>query len=913
MDQHFVLAAGTLLAGLVTGAFRLAYIRFKKTGIQDAGFLWSFFYRGAIFRINSLWRRRISTHWTSRFYLTDRLKNTGHTMMVPGRPPEHLSVDEMFVPLLLSDGGRGVAEYQSLLRGYGRRNLILGDPGSGKSSLVKRLFREACRAALQDPSNSQTPILIELKDMPELLEEFQPTDQVLGHVFFDKLITNLRTGKLYSPAEAVENLKQDPGYLFLLDGLDEVPSARSLQVVRAVLKLSRYLSIQSPESSILITARTQFYNSLFDRDFDETFSVLTVRSFTNSDIFRFVSMWKYKGTEPTSEITRIYSRITSQPSLAQMCSNPLMLSMYVSRDQAMQGSDLPETKTSFYAAVIEELLVNRRSRTENEPRGRERLERARKTFLGRVCWEHLSNSFEPANSIPLQKFNAIAQRLRQGGEDRLRYISRVASDTGLFAEERPAETMRFLHLTLCEFLAAGELVERGVEGWQDIQLTLADDSISGALARARLSQVIAFAAGVAGRKLREVMLRDLARLELFELLLIACLESQNYDSQEFELAVQKEIASLRDDVTLQASWNMRMLRMVGILRDVHLGYRPESGEAEPTVPDAVSFISDLMQVKGDVVLPVLARLDIEAAVAVAAESPEGIRAVVSSVEEPPVLHAVLAGIAGGKPRWAEELLRLALRQRRVTEAIIQDRGIWSKQTLFSARLNQSASSAFVHSKKWTKSSLVETALYGQILDLGLAATRYMPDVLLRQLPAPRWRFQFALESLVRGTLAAAAAGLATGLVASPVVGFFNKGSHWPRPEYCVGVALIAFGGWVALRLAIGIARFGSHFDFSETCRMLGLREFLYMEVLNLRPFDSYSLVADRNLRAMHPSRREALKWYDYLLIWLSPGFLSRSARRMISGVTRKEIDVYCAFAESKADQASDRNSPPIAT
>ena len=55
---------------------------------------------------------------------------------------------------------------------------------------------------------------------------------------------------------------------------------------------------------------------------------MTLKSFSPSDIYEFLTRWPFK-TKKTLHITRIYNELTDRPTLREMCTNPLILAMYV--------------------------------------------------------------------------------------------------------------------------------------------------------------------------------------------------------------------------------------------------------------------------------------------------------------------------------------------------------------------------------------------------------------------------------------------------------------------------------------------------------------------------------------------------------------------------------------------------------
>src|SRR6266704_600798 len=126
---------------------------------------------------------------TLRRYCRSQLKGTATKyLQVPGAASDtSLETDKIYVPLTLEFGGRQAGSYSHHnLYDVGNRLQILGDPGSGKSSLMKKLFRDACHKAIAKPRRARLPI-------PVALSEFiPPLDQHTGAELADWSLSRLR-------------------------------------------------------------------------------------------------------------------------------------------------------------------------------------------------------------------------------------------------------------------------------------------------------------------------------------------------------------------------------------------------------------------------------------------------------------------------------------------------------------------------------------------------------------------------------------------------------------------------------------------------------------------------------------------------------------------------------------------------
>lgn len=605
------------ILGAVGGLGRFLYNRFKKSGSREVEPFARYITQGIKYYVGRYLRHQLASEFTLRQYARLQLRTVAREMFVPASVPVRLEVDRAFIPLLLRDSLQEQLEYTELLDRVSRHLIILGEPGSGKSSLFKRLFRDACRRAAASPRKAPLPLLYELRNLAEQGKK----GELSGERLLDILLSPLRDSAVYGASHGAEDLGFGAGFLILLDGLDEVSDTISTSVVAAILDMCQSLGRTSPKSTVLLSSRNQYFFARNSRELQEGFDVLSVRPFTLGDIYSFLARWPFK-ERARQNVTRIFSRLRQLPSLTDMCTNPLALSMFVARDQQTEGTDLPETRSRFYESLLEELIVNRRSRGEGLPAGRQRLRDARRAVLGPVCLEHLLSRDEALNSITRSRFIAAIEKEEYGGKDAHKALDDLASDTGLFIEERRGETERFMHLTLCEFLAAVEVVETGEAGWERVFSLLGDAE---RFWESRLAEVVAFACGLAGRSLRQRILNDLAGIDAPQVMLKAIIEAQVYDEKVAVHAIDSECQYLAGHAPWKwdAEWFSRLRMIVGVLRDAHAGSSKGISSSQAAgLPASSDFLMRLMEKYDakELLLETLARQDAEAAISIASET-----------------------------------------------------------------------------------------------------------------------------------------------------------------------------------------------------------------------------------------------------------------------------------------------------
>jgi hypothetical protein len=507
---------------------------------------------------------RMSTRVSLRHYARTQLElEDTKYLLVPGREPLSLLTDDIYVPLTLElgSGQRSTFSHTDILSA-GRRVRIVGDPGSGKSSMVKRIYRDACARALW-ASEPMLPVRVELK-------HFTPPEDLAPHVdLADWAIEHLRhmicEVKGFEMGQLFDSYIDTAGLLVLLDGLDEVPTdslARTLDTIRA---LSRRLANASTSTAIILTMRTQFHKEVrgeLETDFP---NATYVQPFTPADIYTFLQLWPFE-ENAASTASRIYGELTDRPTVREMCSNPLVLAMYVAHDQSERvTTSAADTRTEFYSQVVEELLVARRSRQMAAP-ARKSLREAREHILGTLALENLTDGAQPANSLSWRRARELVSETYDVNsvDEADRRFRELAKETGILSEEREGETFRFIHLTFCEFLAAAEAVHGRTRGWATIvsaHHAFRQNGRSGAAAR--LSEVLPFTCALLPRVDRPEAIAEVAKLGDSAVLARCFLETQAYDHEEWPTFIETEAASITD--TPPDEWDELWLRRLHLL------------------------------------------------------------------------------------------------------------------------------------------------------------------------------------------------------------------------------------------------------------------------------------------------------------------------------------------------------------
>lgn len=665
------LAAATPVVGVVGFLYR----QFRRSGTQEVESFARYLTQGLKFYVGRHLRRRLAGELTLRQYARVHLQSTATEMLVPATYPVSLSTDRVFVPLLLRDASRGTVEYQDLVEQSGERTVVIGEPGSGKSSLMKRTFRDACRRAIADPAHAPLPILFELRSLGQSLKD--ELVELNAEGLLDCCLRSLEETAIYKTGSSAVDLQHGGGLLLLLDGLDEVPREASGHVASVIVELGALLARRSANSSLIVSTRTQHYLSMHDRAFEEAFHALSIRPFSNADIYRFLLSWPFE-RDRAKQISRLFTRIRQLPSLGELCTNPLTLAMFIARDQQTEGEASPETRSAFYAALVEEFLVNRRHRQQDSPIGRQRLLRQREKILGAICIEHLLDPNEALNSISEERMLRGIEAADIEPADAPAILEGLAIETGLFSSERAGQTYRFMHLTFCEYLAATAVVNRGAPLWEEIVARLkGEHGTSDDDWRSRLGEVIAFSAGRSPESLAEQILSDIRRQMSDTLVLRAALEAQNYRNTDVIAATLEEEAAIAavPPTGWDVAWFTRLRWLLAVQRDIAAGGQPElSADRDTAVAPPGNYLVGLIDIHGapELLLGALSRVDVEAALDIAEGSGEDslVDVVSTGADDFGTLLAILARHTPASP-WAVSLVHCALNESQIAQVLAE--------------------------------------------------------------------------------------------------------------------------------------------------------------------------------------------------------------------------------------------------
>ncbi|MCP3169063.1 HEAT repeat domain-containing protein [Myxococcus qinghaiensis] len=253
-----------------------------------------------------------------------------------------------------------------------KRLVVLGDPGAGKSTLIRWLATAYLLRLKQDPELNALPDIATLPDrhwLPIIVRcrDLDPAS-ISGSLSSILRHTLRKTEMLEAEVEVLQAVllqKLAEGEaLLLIDGLDEISEAGAR--VRFCEQLEK-IHVAMPAAPIVVTSRVVGYREMMGHRIGRGFEHVTVDDLSPEDKDDFVRRW-CAVTEPAERRATIeeelISDIHSTDRIERLTGNPMLLTTMALVKRKV--GKLPRRRTDLYWEAVQVLLNWRRAEA-NDP------------------------------------------------------------------------------------------------------------------------------------------------------------------------------------------------------------------------------------------------------------------------------------------------------------------------------------------------------------------------------------------------------------------------------------------------------------------------------------------------------------------------------------------------------------------
>ena len=423
------------------------------------------------------------------------LKRHGQIKIMPGLMKEPVSLETIYTAVKLLDERDKRYFYteqglEEVYRQIGRRSfqigakarldgmhvatqhqflMVLGGPGIGKSTFLKRLGFEALKKDGGRFSKKRLPVFLELKGLREdeldlvavLAKEFD----TCGFPVLETFITGwLAEGQL----------------LVLLDGLDEVPKHKLNKVIQCIEDFVD----KHDNNHFVASCRAAAYHTSFRR-----FTDVTMAEFDDEQIREFINRWFNSELDKRERTAKKYWQLLSNTEfrgIKELAQTPLLLTflcLVYDREQF-----LPFNRSDLYDKALNILLTEwaAQKRLEPKPIYKGFTPSLEKELLGQIAYDTFKDErlFFSKDEIIKRVTDFLSQVLNVPKRlDGNAVLMAIEVQQGILVE-RVTNTYSFSHLTIQEYLVAqhitwNDLIEDIVEHhvcaqrWREVFLLIA--------------------------------------------------------------------------------------------------------------------------------------------------------------------------------------------------------------------------------------------------------------------------------------------------------------------------------------------------------------------------------------------------------------------------------------------------------
>lgn len=333
-----------------------------------------------------------------------------------------------------------------------RKCLILGDPGAGKSTMLKHLAVKSAKKDLEGLPHF--PLFISLHKF--IQSGFDSLlDYAANYLTIDFGFSD--------PRPYIEKLCDEKELLLLLDGLDEVNVGADEQIAKkhydfATSQITSFVT-RFPDIPIVVTSRFAGWNGGLPSSFHQ----LELLDLTPDDIELFINNWFSNSDENLANSLLV--EFDNNFRIASLATNPLLLALICIVYE--KRLELPQRRGELYRQCAD-VLLNKWDATRRYRRYHEFSTENKKDLLKFVALHFHRKGLRYFRKKDLLKsiYNFLPQ-INLDQDESLNLLTEITALHGLL-KEQAIGWFGFLHLTLQEYFTALELYDMKVKGFEEL-------------------------------------------------------------------------------------------------------------------------------------------------------------------------------------------------------------------------------------------------------------------------------------------------------------------------------------------------------------------------------------------------------------------------------------------------------------
>lgn len=343
------------------------------------------------------------------------------------------------------------------------RFVVLGPPGSGKTTLVQYLAWQSANRKLSASSRNLIPARLRLREWEAWAVKPLDPENSLPEYLAERY-------KDLTPTPTTEQWRgwlQQGDVLLLLDGLDEISGNQSfLTALKTALDTFK-------DCPTVLTCRTVSFDQ--HQNLCPDFSVFTLAGLVDTQRNAYIHIFPVECPD-CYDPDALIEQLNRTPQMRPLAANPLLLSIICYVVDHPRGVTLPARRGELYAKAIEKLLTRPRRHEVTYPGGKSDLPLARKRcilehvafrlFIGMEQQRHLT--FNEDSLLDALTDGVKAEKLTNPADVADTLLTDLTQNSGILRGDA-GQGYFFLHLTVQEFLTAAylaKLVNKGKKGWK---------------------------------------------------------------------------------------------------------------------------------------------------------------------------------------------------------------------------------------------------------------------------------------------------------------------------------------------------------------------------------------------------------------------------------------------------------------